>query len=159
MKKKLIIILLFIPFISFSQNKWSSSKYNYSLDIPSDFTDTPKIGKNVDFKVTKGLSSIVIVVKSLPKELSDFSFLELLGDLDDYKIVWEEGAKEFLDTPKFLKYGKTTLSSIETFWFDYSTENPKLYSKNYQTKKGNTLYTITLTCPTELYNYYLPNMF
>ena len=67
---------------------------------------------------------------------------------------WESGAKEYMNNPKFLKHGKTTLGNLETFWFDYSTSNPQLYSKNYQTKKGARLYTITLTCPENEYTYY-----
>lgn len=77
----------------------------------------------------------------------------MLGDLETFGAEWELGAKEYMDNPQFLKYGKTTLSSLETFWFDYTTDNPNLYSKNYQTKKGNKLYTITLTCPNSEYSY------
>jgi hypothetical protein len=76
----------------------------------------------------------------------------MLGNLETFGADWELGAKEYMDNPKFLKYGKTNLSNLETFWYDYTTDNPKLYSKNYQIKKGNKLYTFTLTCKIKDYN-------
>jgi hypothetical protein len=133
---------------------WNSSQYNYSIEIPEGFTKTQPIGSNADFKAINGINSIVIVVKTIPQEYAVYSIWEVFGDLNTYGAEWEDGAKEYMNSPKFIKYGKTTLSSLETLWYDYTTENPKLYSKTYQTKKGNKLYTITLTCNDGDYNYY-----
>jgi hypothetical protein len=154
MRKSCLILSIFFPLFCYSQTKWFSTRFNYSIEIPQGFTQTTAVGSNVDFKATKQLSSIVIVVKTLPQEFVSYRIWELLGDLQTFGPEWESGAKEYMNNPKFFKYGKTTLGNLETFWFDYSTSNPQLYSKNYQTKKGARLYTITLTCPENEYNYY-----
>jgi hypothetical protein len=155
MKINIITFLIFwIPFFCSSQSIWRSSKYKYSIEIPQGFSITPAIGANVDFKAIKDLSSIVIVIKSIPQELSALTIWDMYGDLETFGDEWELGAKEYFDNPKFLKYGKTFLSNLDAFWFDYTTDNPKLYSKNYQVKKGNKLYTLTLTCPFNEYNFY-----
>ena len=151
---KLLLLSLILPSICFSQTKWNSKKYNYNIEIPQGFSESSTVGSNVDFKATKGLSSIVVVVKTIPNEYSSYTIWDMLGNLETFGAEWELGAKEYMDNPKFLKYGKTNLSNLETFWYDYTTDNPKLYSKNYQTKKGNKLYTITLTCPNSEYSYY-----
>lgn len=150
----ILFSMLLIPIFCFSQTNWKSTKYNYSIEIPQGFSSTSAVGSNVDFKATKGFSSVVIVVKTIPQEYSSYTLWDLLGDLETFGDEWELGAKEYMDNPRFLKYGKTTLSKLQTFWYDYTTDNPKLYSKNYQTKKGNKLYTITLTCPKNEYSYY-----
>jgi hypothetical protein len=146
MKKIFFILLLFYNF-SLSQTNWKSSKYNYSIEIPSGFHKINNtVGTNVDFKAIDGENSIVVVVKSLPLEASKYSIWDIFGDLESYGSGWEEGAREFLNNPKFLKYGKTKISGLETFWYDYSSESPSLFYKTYQFKKNNILYTITLTC-------------
>jgi hypothetical protein len=156
MKKgtKLLLFTLLVPLIGLSQTKWNSKKYNYNIEIPQGFSESTAVGSNVDFKATKGLSSIVVVIKTIPNEYSSYTIWDMLGDLETFGADWELGAKEYMDNPQFLKYGKTILSNLETFWYDYTTDNPKLYSKNYQTKKENKLYTITLTCPNSEYSYY-----
>ncbi len=156
MKTKILIATILLPMIIFSQRTWKSARYGYIIEIPQGFSQKATVGANVDFKATKGVSSIVIVVKNLPREYFSYSLWDLLGDLSTYGYDWEIGAKEYLNNPKFLKYGKTTLSDMGAFWFDYTTDNPVLYSKNYQIKKGGKLYTITLTCPKSKYNYYMP---
>jgi hypothetical protein len=147
-------LLLLFPFFCFSQTNWQSSRHNYSIEIPQGFSKTAVVGSNIDFKATNGLSSVVVLVKTIPQEYYSYSILDMIGDLEKFGEEWESGATEYMDNPKFLKYGKTMLSNLETFWFDYTTDNPTLYSKNYQTKKGNKLYTITLSCPKSEYNNY-----
>lgn len=156
MSKFIIVLFLVLlnPIFCFTQTNWKSTRYNYTIEVPQGFLPTSAVGSNVDFKATKGLSSLVIVVKIIPQEYVSYSIWDMLGDLETFGEEWESGAKEYMDNPKFIKYGKTTLSNLETFWYDYTTDNPALYSKNYQTKKGNKLYTITLTCPKGEYNYY-----
>jgi hypothetical protein len=140
-------ILLLVYNFSFGQTNWRSNKYNYSFEIPSGFHKTNNtVGANVDFKAVERENSIVVVIKKLPIEVSKYSIWYIFGDLKSYGSEWEEGAREFLNKPKFVKYGKTQICGLETFWYDYSTENPYLYSKTYQLKKNNILYTITLTC-------------
>lgn len=154
--RKTILLLLFFNFnFSFAQTQWKSPKYGYSIEIPKDFIKKSNvIGKNVNFKAENGKSSIVIVVTTVSKEFAKYSILEMLGDLDSYAQEWESGAKEYLNNPKVVKYGKTTLNRLPTFWLDYTTLNDNLYSKNYSIKKGNLIYTITLTNPKELNSYY-----
>ena len=154
MKINLLLIIFSIPIFCFSQTKWNSKIYNYSVEIPKGFTESSSVSSNVDFKATEGLSTIVILVKTIPNEYTSYSIWDMLGDLETFGEEWEMGAKEYMDNPKVIKLGKTTLSSLQTFWYDYTTDNPKLYSKNYQTKKGNKLYTITLTCLNSEYNNY-----
>lgn len=146
MKKICFVILLFYNF-SLSQTIWKSSKYNYSIEIPSGFNIIHNtVGANVDLKAIDGENSIVVVIKSLPLEVSKYSIWNIFGDLKSYGSEWEKDAREFFNNPKFLKYGKTKISGLETFWYDYSAESPNLYYKTYQLKKSNILYTITLTC-------------
>lgn len=154
MRNIILPIILCFYTLAFNQTTWKSTKYNYSIEIPTGFVKSEVVGSNVDFKATKGISSIVIVVKILPQEYFSYTIWELIGSLDTYGTLWESDAKEYFDTPKFIKCGKTTMSNLDTFWFDYITENPSLYSKNYQTKKGNKLYTITLTSPKSESNSY-----
>lgn len=156
MKNFILLPLLFSFLISHSQVVWKSTKYNYSLEIPSGFSVSESVGANVDFKANKGRNSVVIVVKSMPKEYEKYTIWDVVGNLDTYGKVWENGAIEFLPNPKFKKLGKTTLSNLPAFWYDYTTENPQLYSKTYQIKKGIILYTITLTCELNDLNYFSP---
>jgi hypothetical protein len=154
MKMKTLIILFVIlsTSFSFSQTRWYSDLYDYSIEIPNGYNKSKIVSSNVDFKANNGLNSIVIVVKSISTEYTNYTIWDMLGNLETFGADWELGAKEYMDNPKFLKYGKTNLSNLETFWYDYTTDNPKLYSKNYQIKKGNKLYTITLTCKFKDYN-------
>jgi hypothetical protein len=138
---------------------WKSTKYNYSIEIPSGFSVSESVGANVDFKANKGRNSVVIVVKSMPKEYEKYTIWDIIGDLNTFGQEWENGAKEFLPHPKFKKLGKTTVSNLPAFWYDYTTENPQLYSKTYQIKKGIILYTITLTSELTDLNYFSPIWF
>lgn len=163
MKNNILTILLFCPLFIFGQNQWTSARHNYSIEIPTGFVQqSNRIGSNVDFKAVKGSASIVIVVKTLPSELSGFTIWQTLGDLSTFGREWEMGAREYFNNPRFLKYGKTVLSGYDTFWYDYTTDFRhdyitdilKLHTKNYQVKKGNKIYTITLTCNYADYNHY-----
>lgn len=153
--KKLIFLLLILYFnFSFSQTNWKSPKYGYSIEIPKNFVRTTDIiGSNVDFKAENGKSSVVIVVKQIPKEIAQYSIWEILGDLDDYAKEWENGAREYFENPKVIKYGKTTINGLQTFWLDYTTSDG-LHSKNYSIKKGNRIYTITLSNNYQSNSYY-----
>ena len=159
MKNLILVPLLFSFLISHSQMVWKSNKYNYSIEIPSGFSVSERVGANVDFKANNGKNSIVIVVKIIPKEYANSSIWDIIGNLNTFGEEWENGAIEFLPNPKFKKLGKTTLSNLPAFWYDYTTENPQLYSKTYQIKKGVILYTITLTCELVDLSYYSPIWF
>ena len=155
MKNNILTILLFCPLFIFGQNQWTSARHNYSIEIPTGFVQQSNtVGSNVDFKAVKGTASVVIVVKTLPYELSRFTIWETLGDLSTYGREWEMGAREYFNNPRFLKYGKTVLSGYDSFWYDYTTDSPKRHTKTYQIKKGDKIYTITLTCNYADYNHY-----
>ena len=65
-----------------SLTNWKSSKYNYSIEIPSGFNIIHNtVGVNVDFKAIDGENSIVVVIKSLPLEVSKYSIWNIFGDL------------------------------------------------------------------------------
>lgn len=153
---KVIFLIIVTSFtnLTYGQTNWTSSKYGYTIEIPKGFSKTTSVGRNVDFKANKGKNSIVIVMKIIPNEYVAYSIWELLGDLESFGNDWEIGAREYMNNPKFLKYGKTKIDNYDAFWYDYTTDNPKLYSKTYQTQKGNKLYTITLTCLNNEYNYF-----
>ncbi len=156
-KGSIIFILLLIPILSSAQTTWKSLNCNYNIEIPKGFTKTSSvIGVNVDFKAINGNSSIVVVVTTIPFEYSSYSIWDIMGDLTTFETEWELGANEHMINPQFLKFGKTTMSNLPTFWYDYTTDQPKLYSKIYQAKKGDKLFTITLTCPNVDYNLYSP---
>ncbi len=154
MKKIISFILLLYSLTSSGQTIWKSNKYSYYIEIPSGFSISKNLEGNVDFKANYGNKSIVIVIKTLSNKFKKNTLWEDLGNLETYSNEWETFAKEYMNKPKFLKYGKTTINDIETFWYDYTTENPKLYSKTYQTKKENIIYTFTLTCDYKDYNQY-----
>jgi hypothetical protein len=155
-KIKLLLIFLLLWSPIFSQANWVSPKYGYSIEIPENFQIAKPVGANVDFKAVNGINSIVVVVQKLPSEYTNIPIWELLGDLETYGAEWEDGAREYLNNPKFVKYGQTTLNGLETFWYDYTTDSPGLYSKTYQTQKDGIIYTITLTCIVEDFNFYSP---
>ena len=150
----LTIITIIISTLCYSQTYWQSKNYKYSIEIPKEFSKVSAIGSNIDFKAVKELSSIVIAVNTLPPSLASYTLLEILGDLKTFSNEWEAGAREYMEEPKFLKYGETAINNLSAFWYDYKTERPTLYSKVYQTKKDNILYTITLTCPISEYTLY-----
>lgn len=153
---RITVLFIFIVFCitSSGQTNWKSKKYGYSIEIPFGFYVSESIGTNVDFKANKGKNSIVIVIKTIPVQFQNYTIWEFLGDIRTFGGEWEIGAREYLNNPKFIKYGKTTVNNIEAFWYDHTTENPKTYFKTYQLKKGNLLYTFTLTCEYNNYNEY-----
>ena len=151
----LVIIALLISFNTTSQTIWKSPKYGYSIEVPKGFVKSKAKGANVDYRANRGVNSIVIVVKTLPSQFVNATIWDMLGDLKTFGSRIEEGAKEFMQNPRFIKSGKTTLCGVDAFWYDYEHENI-LYSKVYQTKKGNKLYTITLSCNISDYNQYAP---
>lgn len=151
----LVFVLAFVNIIK-AQSHWESPIYGYQIEVPNGFERTEAIGVNVDFKAVNGVNSIVIVIKTIPADYAKYSIWELLGDLKTFGSDWQNGAQEYMNNPKFLKYGKTIVDDNEAFWYDYITDNPMLYSKVYQTQKGNKLYTVTLTCKKESYNYFSP---
>lgn len=152
--KYIFTLLFLIPYLGTSQTNWKSPKYGYSIEIPQNFTRTTNIvGANVDFKAEKSKSSVVIVVKTLSKDILQYSIWDILGNLDSYTKEWEDGANEYFDNPKVIKYGKTTINGLQAFWLDYTTSDG-LYSKNYLVKKGNRIYTITLSNPNQLNSNY-----
>ncbi|MFV8354371.1 hypothetical protein [Flavobacterium sp. XS2P14] len=153
--KKIITILFLISYINFNaQTIWKSSKYNYTIEIPKSFTKSISIGANVDFKANNGINSIVIVVTSIPTNYSSVAIWDILGDLKQYQTEWETSQREILNNPKMIKYGKTTIQGLDTFWYDFTTDDNILYSKTYQIKKNNRIYTITLSCSVKDYNEY-----
>lgn len=155
MYKVFFLITIISSFnLTYGQTKWTSPEYGYTIEIPNGFNKTTSVGNNVDFKATKGKNSIVVVIKNIPYEYASYSIWELLGDLESFGNDWEIGAREYMNNPKFLKYGKTKIDNYDAFWYDYTTDNPKLYSKTYQTQKRNKLYTVTLTCVNSEYNYF-----
>lgn len=148
----LLFLLLGIQREISAQSNWTSPDYGYTIEVPKDFKQTNTVSQNVDFKAVKDKSSIVIIVNTLPLEYADYNIWEILGDLETYGEEWKLRAREHMNNPQFLKYGKTKIDDIDTFWYDYTTDSPKIYSKTYQTQKGRIVYTITMTSPSENYN-------
>lgn len=161
MKRFLLLLILFfsVPKQNFSQSIYHSLSYGYEIEIPQGFTETIPIGQNVDFKAENGSSSIVVVVKALPAEYAQYSIWEIMGDLETYGEEWEYGAREYMNNPQFLKYGKTQIDGQDALWYDYTTDSPKMYSKVYQTQKGKYIYTFTLTSLADNYNTFSPIWF
>jgi hypothetical protein len=134
---------------------YESSKFSYSVEIPRGFIPMEKNGANVDLHYEDDHGgSIVIVVKEIPLQYSKYNLWDLVGDIETFGSDWEAGAKEHMTNPRFIKCGKTEINGIETLWYDHSTDVPYSYSKNYQLKKGNLLYTITLSSEYDNYTAY-----
>lgn len=145
--KYLLVFLVSINFV-YGQSKWKSINFGYEIEIPKSFKKTNEIiRQNIDFKAVHDKSSVVIIVTSVPKEFINYSLYNMLGNLDEYSAQWELGAKDFFNNPKVIKYGKTTIDSKDAFWLDYISEGDNLYSKTFTVKKGNKIYTITLSNP------------
>lgn len=148
LRKVFFVSLVLFSIATNTQTLWKSSRYGYSVEIPKGFKKQQILGSNVDFKISseeKG-NSIIIVVKQISFDNKKYTIGDLINDLPSYVKNWEEGAYEYFNTPKVLKYGKTTLSGATAIWFDYLTDNELFYYKNYQVVKGNLLYTITFSC-------------
>lgn len=158
MNKYLSILLIFCN-ISFSQTLWKSNKYGYTVEIPKGFSTAAAIGANVDFKAVKDGNSIVIVVRKLPDEVRNVSVWEIFGNLDDYVLEWQAGSKEHFNNPKVVKYGKTKIQNLDSFWMDYTTDNGVYYYKSYSLKKGNLFFAITFFSTSRDWNYYSPQWF
>ncbi|MDT0685571.1 hypothetical protein [Autumnicola psychrophila] len=158
LKSFVVVVGLFISQAS-AQSIWSSSTQAYSIEVPKGFKKTTAIGQNVDFKAENGSSSIIVVVKALPAEYAQYSIWEIMGDLNTYGDEWEYGAREYMNNPQFLKYGKTKVDGHDAFWYNYTTDSPKMYSKVYQTQKGRYTFTFTLTSHLNQYNSFSPIWF
>jgi hypothetical protein len=159
MKIYLTLTVLFFTSFGFCQSPWTSSKHKYSIEIPNGFTISESIGSNVDFKANRNKEAIVIVVKTIPPEYINNTIWDIIGDLNTFGTEWQLGANEYFNNPKFIKCGKTKVGNQSAFWYDFSTENSSMYLKNYQFKKGNKLYTITLSCNYSEINQYAPVWF
>ncbi len=154
MKNKYLYFLLLLTNLIVAQKNWKSIKYNYQVEIPKGFQIIEALGKNVDFKVGDQFgNSVVIVVKEFPPEYKNKTIKEILGSAKDNANYWEEGANEFFETPKLLKYGDTKICNYDAFWMDYTTDNGSYYYKNYCVKKGKLYFVITLTSTIKNWNY------
>lgn len=136
---------IFVQFSLHAQTSWKSTQHHYMIEVPEGFVNLDPVGINVDFKAGNGNSSIIVVVTSLPEEYVHYSIWEIMGDLSTYEVEWEQGAKEYFDSPDFLKYGKSEVDGQDALWYDYTTANPKTYSKIYQVQKSGKIYTFTLS--------------
>ena len=144
-----LVILLFINNFSYSQELWTSQKWSYQLEIPSNFSLKSAVGANVDFKAADKLgASVVITVVAFPEDYKNVTIVEVIGDTLEYRKEFLKGGYEYFDELIFLKSGWTTLSNRKTFWFDYSEGSPNLLHKVYSLVKNGALYTINLTCDT-----------
>ena len=141
------------PLLTYGQVNWTSTK-GYTIEVPKGFVKKEAVGANVDFKAVEGNNSVVIVVKNLPSEYYSATIWDLTGNLETFASEWEQGANEFMDNPQVIKFGKTSIDQIDAFWMDYKTDRPPLYSKAYQTKRGNKLYVLTFTCSESEINHY-----
>lgn len=153
LRTNLFFVSLLLPVLCFAQTRWESVRYDYSVEIPKDYKLQTSISANADFTVSNGKATIAIVVKTIPDEYASYSIWEILGDLETFGEDWEAGAIEFMDSPKFIKCGKTLINEKEAFWFDNTLRRGTICSKNYQIKKGAEMYSITMTCRAEDYEY------
>lgn len=153
MSKFVILCMIFFN-LTYSQSNWISKKYNYKVEIPKGFQIIKATGKNVDFKVgDKFGNSVVIVVREFPSEFKKSSLSEVLGSAEKNANSWTEGANEFFDTPKLLKYGVTKIDNYEAYWMDYTTDNGSYYYKHYSVKKGNLFLAITFFSTIKNWNF------
>lgn len=131
-----------------SRSNNQNKKSDYYIEIPQSFTKESTTGLNVDMKVSdKNGASIIVVLINFPVEYSRYSIWDILGNLDSYMKEFEEDGNEYMTNPRVLKYGKTTMGGMDTFWYDHTISNPYTYFKTYQTKRGRIVYTITFACP------------
>lgn len=164
MMKKFIFIIVIMFFTSncFSQIIWKSPRYNYTVEIPSDFKENPPIGKNVDLKVLNGNKSIVIVVRDLQKEAPEaieYSLWDMLGDLDEYMYSYEYNSRQFVSDLKIVDYGQTKIDYIDSFWFHCIMDSGLTYQQTYMTKVGKLFFSITFSCVTSEKDDFVPIWF
>jgi len=144
-----VIILIFICFQMskvYCQN-FKSAIYKYQIEIPKNYNLKEATGKNIDFKAVNKLgSSVIIVVKQLPKESQNYSAKEMS---ETPKEELEKLLSEYLPNPKFIKSGLSKLGKEEAFWFHYTSNQanePKMYHINYSSNVKGYIYTLTCTC-------------
>ncbi len=147
-KRSFSLLVLFILFSvsGFGQTLWVNDNYGYSVEIPKEYEQVEKTGKNVDLSISNGLEKIVIVVKTIPKEYASYSLWDLLGDIDTYAKDFENGSKEFATSFTAINYGKTFIGGLDAFWMTAKIDNSPIYQKTYQIKKEHLIFSITMSC-------------
>lgn len=157
---KLIILLIAIFEIhitAFCQTAWTSSKYNYSFEIPKDFHFKQNvIGRNIDLSVLdQEGSSINIVVKEIPSEYQDV-LLDQMASASNEDI--EASKRENFDNPHLIKHGLSYLNGkkcyYERYTFDIKPEGKIMYNITYSVLEKGKLYLISAVCENQLIGHY-----
>lgn len=155
MKCKNIILLIVFSIVhnySFGQSvEYSSSKYDYTIDVPISFTQSKPNSLNGDllFHEKNGTSINMVVIKrdfrtNSPHELSAQIFYNIFRNVDPNIKIF--------DTEKLTINDKKVFKHVRTLKFP---ANPnKLNQVCFTYYNGNLQYVLTLTCATNLYRNY-----
>lgn len=149
---KLLILLLFLSFNSYSQTKFVSSKYNYSFVIPDGWYIKEKIyNPEVDAKIVDGQgNSFIVSIKtfSTSTKLTAKQQMENVSNEE-----FEEQLNAIYGTTKMIKRGTFPIDSKEFYFIHMLTpfqNGFQLYHKQFLYSYGNKVLTID-ACSIETY--------
>ncbi|MHA8052665.1 hypothetical protein [Aquirufa sp. OSTEICH-129A] len=150
--KKLLIILLFLSFNSYSQTKFVSNKYNYSFVIPDGWYIKEKIyTPEVDAKIVDDQGNSFIVSIKTFHTATKLTAKQQMEDFSNYE--FEEQLNAIYGTTKILKRGSFPLDSKEFYFIHLLTpfqNGLQLYHKQFIYSYGNKVLTID-ACSIETY--------
>ena len=96
-------------------NSINGKNYNYTINIPSSFSETESSGKNIDLKY-KDDKGCAIIVNVSPRQAEEYNY-----SVHDYtKEVLEEGIKPTNPTFNILKTEKTFISGEKAYLITFS---------------------------------------
>jgi len=145
MKIKLLLILVFLSSIVFSQQKFSSEEYSFSITFPD------------LWKVEKGTQPMVAVIARLNtasinvviQENDKYRDIEIVDvDISNFRNELEGKYKDYFKNFKSLDYSRTTVNSYNAISFAYNCDinDEVLFAKQYFLFKDNKIYVISTGC-------------
>ena len=152
-KLLLIIFLLFLFKLNYAQttgNKsFTSSKYGYTIVIPTGFNQATATGRNIDLKLVHA-DGTSILINVTPKRA------------EEYNITAHDYSKEMLEkefsqyTPKITisKAEKTYLSGEKAFLIHYNNPSNSTKAIEIYTYKGSNAFVFTATTKVSQFSTY-----
>jgi hypothetical protein len=146
MKKALLFVLVILSVCSlFAQTKFRSNKH-YTLIIPEGYEHVKKIGNNVDLKLLNKKNKVTFncVASALTEDEKGKTVYEITKISPS---VLMNALSEYIDNPKFIKYGNTTIGNVKAVYIQFSSGNSnRLYNISYYVYYKGQGYVFTAAC-------------
>ena len=138
MLHKLLILLVLFPITNFSQNKFTSSKYNYSFIIPDGWYVKDKIyNPDVDAKIVDGKgNSFIVSIKTFPTP-TKLTIKQQMAPITTQEL--EEQFNAVYGTAKVVKRGAVFVGLKECYYIHLLTpfqNGLQLYHKEFYYSEG-----------------------